>query len=116
MDNQNQSWRDRFSLTVCAAADVGTAIPADALGVAVVFTSGEAGEKVFLVIESRAGSLLQQCERRLKTAPLPPVETLQIAFSLEAALDGSPQAEHESCRRQVILAGALRRELRPALR
>ncbi len=116
MDNQNQSWRDRFGLTLCAASDVETAIPADALGVAVVFAHEEADEKIFLVIESRAGSLLQQCVRRLKTAPLPPIDTLQVAYAVEPATDGSPEATHEVCRRQVVVAGALRRELRPALR
>lgn len=116
MDKQNQSWRERFGLSLCPASGLAAAFPADALGIAVVFTAAADGEKVFLVIESRAGSLLEQCVRRLKTAPLPPIDTLQVAYVVEPANDGTPEAMNEICRRQVVVAGALRRELRPALR
>lgn len=115
MDKQNQTWQERFGLSLCPAAELATVLPEPALGIAVLFAPGADG-KVFLVIESRASSLLQNCLRRFKTAPLPPLETLQVAFMMEEATDGSLEAVHEVCRRQVVMAGALRRELRPALR
>ena len=60
MENQTQPWPERFGLTLCSAADVATAIAANAVGVAVVYSA----ESVFLVIESRARSLRTECLRR----------------------------------------------------
>jgi hypothetical protein len=110
------TWQKRFELTTCAAADVEKGIPADSLGVAVVYETTLEGENVFLVIESRAGSLRSQCLKRLQTAKLPPVASLMVSFKAEILADTSSGAVHAACRQQVILAGELRRELRPAMR
>ncbi len=133
-------WTEKFALTTCPAADLATAIPAGALGVAVVFAPapvGESspyrqrgpalrvavvfapapvGEAVYLVVESRARDLVGQCQRRLLTAGLPPVSALTVAFQAEVLPDASAEAIHAACRRQVTLAGELRRALRPAMR
>jgi hypothetical protein len=116
MDKNSPTWQDRFELTTCAANAVASVIPEKALGVAVIYQAGEAGEKVFLVIDSRAKSLRAECERRLATAKLPPLETLSVSFREEPVADDSREALNAACREQVILASILRRELRPALR
>ena len=63
------SWQVRFELKTCTAAKITTAIPAKAIGVAVVYSVGDAGETIYLVLESRAGSLRDFCrvlgQRRL---------------------------------------------------
>ena len=70
MENQTQPWPERFGLTLCPAADVETAIAANALGVAVVFSAESAeyfGYQVwanfygFLTSRQRSGST--GCER-----------------------------------------------------
>ena len=76
MENQTQPWPERFDLTLCPAADVETAIAANALGVAVIYSA----ESIFLVIESRARSLRTECLRRLTTAKLPAATPLLVAF------------------------------------
>ena len=91
-------------------------MPAEALGVAVIYGDSESGETIFLVLESRAQSLRSQCLKRLQTAKLPDAGTLQVAFKATALPDASAEAVHEACRQQVILGGELRRELRPAMR
>ncbi len=118
MENQITTWPEKFGLTTCPAAKINGAIPASALGVAVIYApaSGDLAEKTFLVIESRARGLLAECERRLQTAKLPPLATLLVAYQADTLPDTSAEAVHASCRRQVILAGELRRALRPALR
>ena len=116
METKPRSWQERFELATCAAADVGQAIPPAALGVAVIYGSAAEGEKIFLVIESRAGSLRGQCLKRLQTAKLPPLASLAVSFKADDLADPSAEAVHSACRRQVILAGELRRELRPAMR
>jgi len=109
-------WPEKFALTICPATDLENAIPAGALGVAVVFAPAPAGETVYLVVESRARDLVGQCRRRLLTAGLPPVSALTVAFQAEVLPDASAEAIHAACRRQVTLAGELRRALRPAMR
>jgi hypothetical protein len=116
MDNKNTPWRERFGLKTCAAADLEKAVPEKALGVAVIYAVEGGAEKTWLVVESRAQSLREQCLKRLRTAKLPPVETLTVAYLAEALPESTPEAVHAACREQVILAGALRRELRPAMR
>jgi hypothetical protein len=118
MENQITTWPEKFGLTTCPATKINGAIPAAALGVAVIYApaAGDVAEKTFLVIESRARGLLSECERRLQTAKLPPLATLLVAFQADTLPDTSPESVHASCRRQVILAGELRRALRPALR
>ena len=116
MENKPTTWQERFDLTSCAAVDLEQAIPPEVLGVAVIYSQAADGEKTFLVIESRAGSLRTQCLKRLQTAKLPPVASLTISFKGETLADSSAEAVYAACRRQVILAGELRRELRPAMR
>ena len=116
METKPTTWQTRFELTSCAAADLEQAIPADAPGVAVIYTQAAEGEKIFLVIESRAGALRAQCLRRLRTAKLPPVASLRISFRTEIPADASAEAVHEACRQQLNLSGELRREPRPAMR
>jgi hypothetical protein len=116
MEKETATWQGRFGLTTCAATDVERAIPAEALGVAVIYVESTGSEKIFLVIESRAGSLRGQCVRRLQTAKLTAGTPLLVAFKADSLPDGSPEAVHAACREQVICAGELRRELRPAMR
>jgi hypothetical protein len=116
MENKTASWQKRFGLTTCAAAAIESAIPNDVQGVAVIYEKTAAGEKVFLVIESRASGLRSQCMRRLQTAKLPPVELLAVAYKGEPLSGPAPEVVEASCRQQVILASELRRELRPAMR
>ncbi|MEI6052573.1 MAG: hypothetical protein WCQ44_07730 [Opitutaceae bacterium] len=116
MESKSASWPQQYGLTLCPATAIDPTIPATALGVAVIFALHPAGEKTYLVIESRATPLRQQCLKRLKTATLPPVAELTIAFKIEPVADDSPAALDAACRQQVILAGELRRALRPALR
>lgn len=113
-----KSWQDRFELKTCAAAKLEKAIPAAAVGVAVIYTAaeGEADEKIHLVVESRAGSLRAQCLKRLQTAKLPPVAALTVSFKSAPLPDSSPETLHAVCREQVVFAAQLRRELRPAMR
>ncbi len=99
------SWQKRFGFTVCAADAVEKKIPADALGVAVIFESAEAGEKIFLVIESRAGGLRAQCVRRPATGKLPPAASLKVAFKAMELADASPESVKAACREQLILTG-----------
>ena len=116
MENKPATWQDRFGLTSCSAQAIATAIPATAQGVAVIYAKTEAGEKIILVLESRTSGLRSQCEKRLQSGKLPATEQLTIAFKSELLPDASPEAIHASCREQVIFAGELRRELRPAMR
>jgi hypothetical protein len=112
------SWQDRFELKTCTAGEIAKKIPAKDTGVAVIYTAGEGKtpEKVFLVVESRAGSLREQCLKRLETAKLPPVEELTVSFKTEKLADTEPATLDAVCRQQVIFAAILRRELRPAMR
>jgi hypothetical protein len=116
MKTKTATWQKRYGLTTCAATEVETAIPATALGVAVIYTLEAESEKFLLIIESRASSLRSQCVKRLASAKLPPGATLAVAFITEALSDPTPEAVHEACRRQVLLAAEMRRELRPAMR
>lgn len=116
MDNKTARWQDRFNLTTCPAGAIDPAIPATALGVAVIYEKTKAGEKIFLVVESRTSGLRDQCLKRLHTPKLPPVESLTVSYKAEILPDASPEAVQTACRQQVILAGELRRELRPAMR
>jgi hypothetical protein len=102
MENKNSPWPERFGLTRCPAAGLDAAVAATALGIAVVYSA----ETVFLVIESRARSLRAECARRLGT----------VAFLAEVLPEATREAVDAACRRQVILAGELRRALRPAMR
>jgi hypothetical protein len=118
MKTNSATWQERFGLVTCTAAAIDPAIPPAALGVAVIYTAcaTETGEQILLVIESRTTALRRQCERRLQTAKLPPLAALMIAFKADVLPDASPESVHASCRRQVTLAGEIRRELRPAMR
>ena len=118
METNTATWQERFGLTNCPAPGINPTIPPAALGVAVIYMTAATAmdEKIFLVIESRASGLRSQCERRLQTAKLPPLASLTVAFKAELLPDASPEAVHAACRAQVVLAGELRRELRPAMR
>lgn len=116
MKNKSETWQDRFGLTTCAADEISKKIPATAQGVAVIYSRTDLVEMIFLVIESRTSGLRSQCEKRLQTAKLPPIKQLIISFKAEALPDASAEAIHAACREQVIFAGELRRELRPAMR
>lgn len=116
MDNKSTPWRERFGLKTCAATDLAKAFSEKALGVAVIYAVEDGAEKTYLVIESRAQSLREQCLKRLETAKLPPADDLTVAYLAEVLPESTPEAVHAACREQVILAGALRRELRPAMR
>ena len=116
METKTTTWQKRFELTTCSAQEIATAIPPTAQGVAVIYSRVEAGEKILLVLESRTSGLRSQCEKRLQSGKLPPVEQLTVSFKCEVLSDVSPEAVHVACREQVIFAGELRRELRPAMR
>jgi len=116
METKPATWQDRFELTTCSAQEIATAIPATAQGVAVIYTKNEAGEKIILVLESRTGGLRNQCVKRLQSGKLPPSDQLVVSFRSEILSNASPEAVHAACREQVIFAGELRRELRPAMR
>ena len=116
MENKSETWQDRFALTTCAAAEIDQAIPPNASGVAVIYSESPAGETVFLVLESRTSALRNQCARRLQTAKFPAGVALKISFRTEVLATNEAEVMHEVCRQQVILAGELRRELRPAMR
>lgn len=111
-------WQDRFELKTCAASKVEKTIPATYAGVAVIYTarSGTVDEKVYLVVESRAGSLRAQCLKRLQTAKLPPADELTVAFKAGKLPDKTRETLNAVCREQVIFGAQLRRELRPAIR
>ena len=116
MDNKPDAWQNRFELTTCPAGEIDPAIPPTACGIAVIYEQTAAGETIFLVLESRTGSLRALCEKRLKTAKIPPATLLTVSFKSEILTNASPETVHDACRRQVILAAALRRELRPSMR
>ncbi|HEY9250718.1 MAG TPA: hypothetical protein VIO38_16375 [Rariglobus sp.] len=116
MDPKTSPWQTRFGLKTCAARDIATAIPAATPGIAVVYAPAADGETVYLVLESRAGSLRDLCAKRLSTAKIPAGVELTVAFKGMPASARSPEAVGAACREQVILAGELRRELRPAMR
>lgn len=109
-------WLSGFDLTTCAATDLDSTLPPATLGVAVIHAPAADGDTVYLVVESRAGSLLAQCVRRLQTAKLPALEILRVSFKAVPPADSSAEALNAACRAQVILASELRRALRPALR
>lgn len=112
------SWQTHFKLTDCPASTAGTAIPANALGVAVIYTPADSmgGEQTYLVLESRAGSLRDLCVKRLTSAKLPPLDRLVVAFRETPPATPSPESVHAACREQVLIASQLRRDLRPAMR
>lgn len=114
--DKTSPWQKRFGFKTCDAAKVATAIPATALGVAVVYAKADDGETIYLVLESRAGSLRDFCVKRLQTAKIPAASELTISYKVMPAADATPEAISAVCREQVILAGELRRELRPAMR
>lgn len=116
MENKTETWQDRFSLTTCAAVDFDSAMAEDASGVAVIYASQPSGETIFLVIESRVSSLRSQCARRLQTAIFPVGAALSVSFRAEVMLKDKPEEVYAACRQQVMLAGELRRVLRPAMR
>lgn len=116
MNTKTGTWQKRFGLTTCAATTVETAIPGTALGVAVIYTTEADRETILLIVESRAGSLRSQCLKRLASSKLPPAATLTVAFIAESLSSPAPEAIHEACRNQVLLAAEMRRELRPAMR
>jgi hypothetical protein len=116
MENKSGPWQKRFGFSICTAAAVEKTIPENALGVAVIFETTETGEKIFLVIESRASALRAQCVKRLQAGKLPPVASLKVAFKAVDLPDASPESLKVACREQLILTGELRRELRPSMR
>lgn len=116
METKPTTWQERFGLTVCAANAIGQHIPEAAQGVAVIYALSEAGEKIYLVVESRTGGLRNQCAKRLQTGKLPATELLMVAFAGEVLPDATPETVSAACREQVSFAGELRRELRPAMR
>ena len=116
MKTKTVTWQERFGLSTCAADQVEKAIPASALGIAVIYEKETEGDTIFLVVESRAGNLRSLCLKRLETAKLPPIATLTVSFCAEALSDQSPEAVYNACRKQVLLAAEMRRELRPAMR
>jgi len=116
MDPKSSPWQSRFELKTCAAADIATAIPAAKPGIAVIYSKAKGEETIHLVIDSRAGSLRDLCAKRLETAKLPADAPLTVSYKIIAPADQSPDAVSACCREQVIVAGALRRELRPAMR
>jgi hypothetical protein len=109
-------WQTRFELKTCTTAKMTTAIPAKAIGVAVIYAETETGETIYLVLESRAGSLRDFCVKRLATAKIPADTALKVAFKTMPLADSTPESLSAACREQVLIAGALRRELRPAMR
>lgn len=116
METKPVTWQERFGLTTCSTSNIDKTLPEAAVGVAVIYRGNHEKQEIFLVIESRAGSLLSQCVRRLKTAKLPADASLVISFKAEILPDSSPESVSAACRQQVIFAGELRRELRPAMR
>lgn len=116
METNSATWQQRFGLTTCAALEINPAIPPTAQGVAVIYARTDAGEKILLVIESRTSGLRQQCEKRLQTGKLPPVDQLTVSFQGTSLSNPTPEEVNQACREQVIFAGELRRELRPAMR
>ena len=116
MDKNSAPWQQRYEMKTCAAEAVGTTIPPKALGVAVVYEEAGGVEKVLLVLESRSGSLRDVCLKRLQTAKLPTVGSLTVAFKGEQLPEASSEAVAAACREQVIFAGTIRRELKPAMR
>ena len=116
METKPASWPQRYELTTCPASAIAQSTSPAALGVAVIYTAAAAGDTIHLVIESRARALLAECQRRLDTAKLPPITALTVSFQAAVLTDPTPEAIHAACRQQVILAGELRRELRPAMR
>jgi hypothetical protein len=116
MEKKSETWQERFNLRTCRAQEADAAIPADGLGVAVIYAPVTTGDKVYLVIESRAGSLRSQCARRLQHPKLPPAESLMVSFKADVLTDTSAEAVQTACRQQVMLAGEIRRELRPEMR
>lgn len=116
MDSPLPDWRKDFGLTVCEAASLEKAIPPQALGVAVITGATKTGETVYLVIESRSGSLLSVCQKRLQSGKLPPASALSVAYSCAVPTDATPDALKLICRQQVIQAAELRRRLRPSMR
>ncbi len=116
MTSHTTPWQDRFELKTCTAEKLATAIPAKALGVAVIYEKTGDDERTFLVLESRSGSLRDICTKRLATAKIPPGTPLSVSFKTQKLADKTPEAVSAACREQVIIAGALRRELRPAMR
>ncbi len=111
------SWQARYELSTCAASEVSTAIPAGSPGIAVIYAKGKSqAEAIYLVLESRAGSLRDLCARRLATAKIPAGTSLLVAFRILAPESGDAEAVAASCREQLSLAGELRRALRPAMR
>jgi len=116
MESNSPTWQNRFEFSTCRADAVETAVPSTALGVAVIYTRGPDAETIHLVVESRAGSLRDQCLKRLQSGKLPPTATLTVSYKSEVLPDPTPEALQAACRQQVMLAGELRRELRPAMR
>ena len=110
------TWQVRFELKTCSAEKITTAIPAKAIGVAVIYAVGDAGETIYLVLESRSNSLRDFCVKRLATAKIPAGTALSVSFKSTPLADTTAEAVSAACREQVIMAGALRRELRPAMR
>ena len=113
---ETKPWQDRFGLKTCAADKINTAIDPEAPGIAVIYAQAKTGETIFLVLESRAGSLRDLCVKRLQTAKIPTGTPLTVSFKSIVPADKSPAAVDAACREQVILAEKLRRELRPAMR
>ncbi len=116
MEPNTETWQKRYDLTTCSALKIDPKIPLTAQGVAVIYERTEPGEKILLVLESRTSGLRAQCEKRLASGKLPPTEQLTVSFHATTLPDQSPEAVHAACREQVIFAGELRRELRPAMR
>jgi len=110
------TWQDHFGLSTCSAGAIDSSIPPTALGVAVIYALAGEGEEIYLVLESRAGSLRDQCLKRLQSGKLPPTAKLTLSYKCEVLPDPTPEALQAACRQQVMLAGELRRELRPAMR
>ena len=118
MTNKLATWQKRFELTTCAAVDVEKSIPDNEIGIAVVYTQAAKGAEdvIHLVVESRSSSLRSQTLKRLQTAKLPALESLTVSFKTEALKDTTAETLHAACRKQVIRAAEMRRELRPAMR
>lgn len=116
MASKLASWQDHHGFTLCPATAIDPEIPANAIGVAVIFTRIGPAEKTYLIVESRTTSLRAQCQKRLETAQLPPIAELTVAFKTEIITEPSLTLFDAACRRQIMLASTLRRLLRPALR
>jgi hypothetical protein len=116
MDPKTSPWQKRFGLTTCSADEIATTLPATAPGIAVIYAQTGSGETVYLVLESRSGVLRDFCLRRLQTAKIPAGTPLTVSFKTMVPADASSEAISAVCREQVILAGEMRRELRPAMR